>query len=379
MRVDSLADIKLKAMTQRLKEMYRSVESDLDEIIEKYENGWDEDGIHHNGLLERIAVEYDKFERGLYDPERLIGEARKAGVTLENMWYWKKYQSGELTAKDFFDRWYVTQINREQFWKDFRAEMAQRVTNANLEAVAYINGQTPRFYARASNEVAEIVKKSAMEKGVTGIRFDMVNEYKVKAILKQGGKLPYKKLNINIPKDVKFYESKVQTILLRGVVGGKSKEEIAKDFAQALHVGQSGALRMAKFAITNAIETGKQDRAEHLASMGAYTAKYWVNVGDDRVRHAHVEAGNRYTEKSPIFWDSPFIVGGEELMYPGDPNGSPWNIENCRCRREICDIFFASNLTPEQKTKAGIKILNPKRVKPKYDDAELYPIFDKKV
>lgn len=27
----------------------------------------------------------------------------------------------------------------------------------------------------------------------------------------------------------------------------------------------------------------------------------------------------------------PFIVGGEELMFPGDKNGSPWNVYNCRC------------------------------------------------
>ena len=29
--------------------------------------------------------------------------------------------------------------------------------------------------------------------------------------------------------------------------------------------------------------------------------------------------------------DDPFIVGGEELMFPGDPNGSPGNVINCRC------------------------------------------------
>jgi hypothetical protein len=32
--------------------------------------------------------------------------------------------------------------------------------------------------------------------------------------------------------------------------------------------------------------------------------------------------------------DEPFIVGGEQLMYPGDPAGSPGNICNC-----LCDTF----------------------------------------
>jgi uncharacterized protein with gpF-like domain len=29
--------------------------------------------------------------------------------------------------------------------------------------------------------------------------------------------------------------------------------------------------------------------------------------------------------------DEPFDVGGEQLMYPGDPAGSPGNTINCRC------------------------------------------------
>jgi hypothetical protein len=29
--------------------------------------------------------------------------------------------------------------------------------------------------------------------------------------------------------------------------------------------------------------------------------------------------------------DEPFIVSGEELMYPGDPSGSAGNVINCRC------------------------------------------------
>ncbi len=27
----------------------------------------------------------------------------------------------------------------------------------------------------------------------------------------------------------------------------------------------------------------------------------------------------------------PFIVGGEQLQYPGDPAGSAWNVISCRC------------------------------------------------
>lgn len=59
----------------------------------------------------------------------------------------------------------------------------------------------------------------------------------------------------------------------------------------------------------------------------------WLSTKDDRTRSYdagdefdHVEADGQVV---PI--DTPFIVSGEDLMYPGDPTGSPGNTINCRC------------------------------------------------
>jgi len=51
----------------------------------------------------------------------------------------------------------------------------------------------------------------------------------------------------------------------------------------------------------------------------------WVTVGDEVVRVSHVVVD--FTEKV----DGGFIVQGEFLRFPGDPNGSASNIINCRC------------------------------------------------
>lgn len=55
-------------------------------------------------------------------------------------------------------------------------------------------------------------------------------------------------------------------------------------------------------------------------------ARVWVSVLDERTREAHVEADGQETEPGENF-----NVDGEELQYPGDPEGSPENIVNCRC------------------------------------------------
>lgn len=59
--------------------------------------------------------------------------------------------------------------------------------------------------------------------------------------------------------------------------------------------------------------------------------KEWVNMGDGKVRTGkfnHVIAGGQQ-----IKTDEPFIVSGEQLMYPGDTSlgASMGNIARCRC------------------------------------------------
>lgn len=59
--------------------------------------------------------------------------------------------------------------------------------------------------------------------------------------------------------------------------------------------------------------------------------KTWNAVLDGRTRTAHAEADLRYFNE-PIPINENFVVGGEQLRFPRDPNGSPENIIRCRCQ-----------------------------------------------
>lgn len=58
--------------------------------------------------------------------------------------------------------------------------------------------------------------------------------------------------------------------------------------------------------------------------------KSWVSMEDDKVRPTHQQADADYAN-NPIPSNQPFIVGGSEMMYPGDPSGPPGEVINCRC------------------------------------------------
>lgn len=62
-----------------------------------------------------------------------------------------------------------------------------------------------------------------------------------------------------------------------------------------------------------------------LSAMGARTKK-WVTKSDPRVRDTHAAAHGQVV---PL--NAPFMVGGQMLMYPGDPRAAAGERANCRC------------------------------------------------
>jgi hypothetical protein len=72
-------------------------------------------------------------------------------------------------------------------------------------------------------------------------------------------------------------------------------------------------------------------QAQSMEKVGLRLYKYWLKADMPNVRPAHEAAAKRYSKDAPIPVDEPFVVDGEKLMNPLDPNGSPGNTINCRC------------------------------------------------
>jgi hypothetical protein len=54
--------------------------------------------------------------------------------------------------------------------------------------------------------------------------------------------------------------------------------------------------------------------------------KQWIATADPRTRDTHREA-----DKQRTLLSEPFVVGGAQLLYPGDPRGPAGEVINCRC------------------------------------------------
>lgn len=168
---------------------------------------------------------------------------------------------------------------------------------------------------------------------------------------------PYRKVEISMDETTKWSKNKMQNALLQGILQGDDIYEIAKRFERAVGMSEKAAIRNARTAFTGAANAGKFDRFTELAEMGCEVYKTWSCAHDSRVRPEHAQADSDYgSDDNAIPYDEPFEVGGEPLMYPADPDGSPWNICNCRCAMDSGKFKFHSILTDEQRRKANIRV-----------------------
>jgi Phage Mu protein F like protein len=121
-----------------------------------------------------------------------------------------------------------------------------------------------------------------------------------------------------------------------GQLNGDSVDVIAKSLESQIGgvIADSRARTIARTETHNAATYAMDETAGETESVtGVDITREWTTVEDDRVRgtnpkdeFSHVEADGQQRGVG-----EPFDVSGEELMRPGDPNGSAGNVINCRC------------------------------------------------
>jgi uncharacterized protein with gpF-like domain len=116
----------------------------------------------------------------------------------------------------------------------------------------------------------------------------------------------------------------IRGLISQGEVDGLGVAEIARNITKQIPtISRYRANAIARTETHTAANYGSQAAAE---STGLNLLKEWVAATDERTREDHLDADGQVVGLSESF-----DVGGESLMFPGDPSGSPGNIINCRC------------------------------------------------
>lgn len=123
---------------------------------------------------------------------------------------------------------------------------------------------------------------------------------------------------------------RIKKALKGGYDNSKSWADIADDIVRVTGgiIGDARADMIAATEMHSAANAGNMAGAEEAAQSAGVDTYYkiWHATIDDRTRDSHLDADGQTVNK-----DDSFNVGDDELDFPGDPDGSPEEIINCRC------------------------------------------------
>ncbi len=124
----------------------------------------------------------------------------------------------------------------------------------------------------------------------------------------------------------------INEVIARGINDGKSMSQIATDLQKL--VKSRRFYRWQSLRIARTETTTAANYAASIASeiSGFVMQKVWISVKDSRTRRPPEDRYNHWDmDGVKVSENSEFIVSGEKMRFPGDPNASEGNVINCRC------------------------------------------------
>lgn len=227
----------------------------------------------------------------------------------------KMVEEGKLSEEEY-TQWRIGKTLYSKEFKKAKKAITDKYAEVDKIAMAYINGKLPKAYTTGYNSV------EGDTSDIKGYTFHLTDENTVKGLsTKKKTLLPYK--TIDKKKEERWNTKKVNAEVLQGIIQGESIPKIAKRLERVTAMNRRSAIRNARTSITSAENKGRLNGYIQAEKDGVEMQKRWVSTNDDRTRDTHAMMDG---ETVPI--DEPFSNG---LMYPGDPNGDPAEVYNCRC------------------------------------------------
>lgn len=282
---------------------HRMTDKELDELERRISAIYQE---ARNSLDETVRAYFESFRKRDEKMKKLIGTIRNGR---------------EWTEQDYIN-WRLAQIGRGERFQALRDKVAERMTKANETAIAYVNDATPGIYSLNRNYAAYTIEQVAGDVG-----FDLWDEQTVKRlIVEQPGLMPYypplRALRRGI--DLAWGKKQITACVTSSILQGKSIKHMADDLQKRITtMSRDSAIRTARTAVTGAQNAGRMDSYAAAEKMGIKVKKEWLATLDSRTRHSHAMLDGEKVDQ-----DKKFSNG---CRFPGDPQGPPGEIYNCRC------------------------------------------------
>lgn len=232
---------------------------------------------------------------------------------------------GELTQQEYIN-WRQGQIIVGRRWEEMRDVLAEDMHNVNDIARSIVYGHIPDVYALNHNYGTFEIEQKAM----IDTSYVLYDRQTVERLIRENPDLlpppePNSKVAraIAAGKDIAWNRKKVQSELLQAILQGEAITDIARRMQNVTNSNYSNSVRYARTMYTGAQNAGRVDAYKRAEKMGIEGEMQWVATLDGRTRHSH-----RQLDGERIKIGGKFSNG---CRYPGDPQGKPSEVYNCRC------------------------------------------------
>jgi hypothetical protein len=234
----------------------------------------------------------NRYEKAFYNPVRNALKKQLSSFTSDLEQY------GPDRARDNMDL---------ELWNK---ELAPLINKVYVEA----------GIAKANQTLGELRRLPKVQKKRTSFGY---NAEWTQEILNYFSKHLFDKVVLPISDTTKEY---IMMVIKKGIDEGWSIQRMTEEIEREDYL-DGRVRRILRTESNRAINYGNELAAD---KFDYQVQKRWVAVHDDRTRIAHLSADGQTVDQNGVY-----TVGGEQLEFPGDPNGSGANTINCRCFSEV--------------------------------------------
>lgn len=268
---------------------HKQADKELEKIAKKLIEIFDE---VDRKVVEKMTRYLKKFEEEIKQHEQMV-------------------DNGEMTVEEF-ETWLVNRVMMGKQWDDLRDEITEDYNEATVKAMGVAGGALLAVY---------MFNKSFANEQITM----QASRYLGKTIHFTKATRPFKGL-LKYPDPYKnriWHRHKIEAVIRSGLKKGKSVDKIAKRLHKVTNMNKVSAYRAARTGVTSAENRARIDAMFDAEAMGIPMDKIWISTLDARTRTSHKIIHGQRVPCTDYF--------SNDLFYPGDPDGEPAEIYNCRC------------------------------------------------
>lgn len=230
----------------------------------------------------------------------------------------ERLAAGLITEKDL-KKWRQRKLLESQRWINMYDVLSKDLAKSTEKAYSIINGYMPEAYAISGNwEAYKIEHDLQIE-----TNFTLYNAEAMERLIRDNPDL-LPKATLDIPAELIWNKRHLTSAVMQSILLGEGIPKLAERLGYVTDMNMNAAIRNARTMMTSAENGGIYDQHIRAQEMGIELKNCWQAALDFRTRESHRKLDGEIVDVGKKFSNG--------LLMPGDPNGRPEEVYNCRCK-----------------------------------------------